>query len=409
MAKEIRHTLTQEIENYLEIQRYQLVINLSIIVCLAFTVLTISFLSEPTLSWLTMLFGVVVTLTGLFYTYKTKKYTSTLSIYGFLGVYTSGFSLLFIHNATHFGEFLWMTAGAMLGYFGVGKKYGWFLIFSAILLSILFIWFALNQNIELLQSRNTFQKIAVSTELTIAFLCIAYILNLFVNFHAFSNQKILMANTNLERQNDTIKAQDEEKTTLVKEIHHRVKNNLQIISSLLRLQGNDIENEELKKHFDEATNRIVVMSMIHQRLYDGKELSKIQLVQYLKELAHDLERIYSHQHPITFDIQSNLNTIGLKSIVPIGLIFNELISNSLKYAFLEKENGIISISINEIDNSKIQITYSDNGVWKGDLKNKNGFGLELIDLLTEQLDGTVNLTITENLTCYEFEFPNLSN
>jgi two-component system, sensor histidine kinase PdtaS len=409
MAATTNNTLTKDIEQFIENQRYQLVIKLSFVICFAFLVLSISFLSETLGSFLTMVSGVVITIVGLIYTFITKKYKITLVLYSFCGVVISGIALLEMHTATHYGEMLWMTAGIMLGFLGLGNKYGWSLVFLAIVFILLFIWTELNNNLVSVPQRNDFQKFAVSAELVIALSSVAYIFTVFIKFHNFSQSQLLLANENLENKNSTISAQDEEKTILVKEIHHRVKNNLQIISSLLRLQGNDIENEELKKHFDEATNRIIVMSMIHQRLYDGKELSKIQLVQYLKELSNDLERIYAHEHPIHFDIDSNLNTIGLKSIVPIGLIFNELISNSLKYAFMETQGGTITIKINELNDGKINILYSDNGNWKGDEVTKNGFGLELIDLLTEQLDGIVTLTLNTNLTQYEFEFPNLSN
>lgn len=403
------NTLSKEIEQFIENQRYQLVIKLSFIICFAFVILSASFISETLGSFLTMVSGVVITTVGLIYTYFSKKYKFTLVLYSFCGVVISGIALLEMHTATHYGEMLWMTAGIMLGFLGLGSKYGWTLVSIALSFILVFIWTELNTNLVSIPQRNDFQKFAVSAELVIAMCSVAYIFTVFLKFHSFSQNQLLLANENLETKNATISAQDEEKTILVKEIHHRVKNNLQIISSLLRLQGNDIENEELKKHFDEATNRIVVMSMIHQRLYDGKELSKIQLVQYLTELTNDLERIYAHQNPIKFSIQSNLSNIGLKSIVPIGLIFNELISNSLKYAFKETENATITIDIKELDNKSIQIIYTDNGIWIGDKNAKNGFGLELIDLLTEQLDGVVNLTITKNLTHYEFEFPNLTN
>jgi two-component system, sensor histidine kinase PdtaS len=361
------------------------------------------------LSFLTMVSGVVITSAGFIYTYFTKKSTFTFVLYSLASVCVSGFSLLNMHSATHYGEFLWMTAGIMLGFLGLGKKYGILMTLLAIVFTLLFIHFELNHHITQVPQRNTFQKFAVSTEITIGFGVIGYIISVFVKFHNFSQNRLIEANQQLEAINQKIVAQDEEKTILVKEIHHRVKNNLQIISSLLRLQSGEIENEELKAHFEEATNRISVMATIHQRLYDGNELSKIQLTTYIENLATDIHRVFSSGKEIHFEIQSDIPSIGLKSIVPFGLIINELISNSLKYAFAERESGTVSIRIAYLPSKNgIQLQYEDNGIWQGDPANVNGFGIELIDMLTEQLDGSKQFEVQENKSSYIFQFPLLT-
>jgi two-component sensor histidine kinase len=403
------HTMEEEVREYLERQRFLLVVKLSLFVSIAFIVLAISFSGENMLSFATMVSGVVITSTGFIYTYLTKKHTFTFVLYSLAAVCVSGFSLLNMHTATHYGEFLWMTAGIMLGFLGLGKKYGLLMTLLAIIFTLLFIHLELNYHLTQVPQRNAFQKFAVSTEITVAFGVIGYIISVFVKFHNYSQKRLLIANQQLETINQKIVAQDEEKTILVKEIHHRVKNNLQIISSLLRLQSGEIENEELKAHFDEATNRIAVMATIHQRLYDGNELSKIQLTNYIQNLATDIHRVFSSGKEITFDIHSDIPSIGLKSIVPFGLIINELISNSLKYAFIEREVGVVSIHISYLPSKTgIKLCYEDNGIWQGDSTNVNGFGLELIDMLTEQLDGEKQFEVMENMSRYTFIFPELS-
>jgi two-component system, sensor histidine kinase PdtaS len=400
------HSMEQEVKDYLERQRFLLVVKLSLFVSIAFIILAISFSGENMLSFITMVSGVVITSAGFIYTFITKKHTFTFVLYSLAAVCVSGFSLLNMHSATHYGEFLWMTAGIMLGFLGLGNKYGIVMTILAILFALLFIHFELNYHITQVPQRDTFQKFAVSTELSVALGVIAYIISVFVKFHSFSQNRLLMANQQLETINQKIVAQDEEKTILVKEIHHRVKNNLQIISSLLRLQSGEIENKELKAHFEEATNRIAVMATIHQRLYDGNELSKIQLTTYIQNLATDIHRVFSSGKEIQFDIHSEIPSIGLKSIVPFGLIINELISNSLKYAFVNSQSGKVSIAITSLPNREgIQLQYEDNGIWQGNATNANGFGLELIDMLTEQLDGTKSFTVSENKSCYTFKFP----
>jgi two-component system, sensor histidine kinase PdtaS len=403
------NTMEQEVKDYLEQQRFILVVKLSLFVSIAFIVLAISFSGENLLSFAVMVSGVIITTAGFVYTYLTKKHTFTFVLYSLAAVCVSGFSLLNMHTATHYGEFLWMTAGIMLGFLGLGKKYGILMTVLAIIFTLLFIHLELNYHITQVPQRDAFQKFAVSTEITVAFGVIGYIISVFVRFHNFSQNRLLIANQQLETINQKIVAQDEEKTILVKEIHHRVKNNLQIISSLLRLQSGEIDNEELRAHFDEATNRISVMATIHQRLYDGNELSKIQLVNYVQNLATDIHRVFSSGKEIQFDIHSEIPSIGLKSIVPFGLIINELISNSLKYAFVDSIKGTVSIRISKLpSNEGIQLYYEDNGIWQGDPTNVNGFGLELIDMLTEQLDGTKHFEVSENKSCYTFEFPQLN-
>jgi two-component system, sensor histidine kinase PdtaS len=346
------NTMEQEVKDYLEQQRFILVVKLSLFVSIAFIVLAISFSGENLLSFAVMVSGVIITTAGFVYTYLTKKHTFTFVLYSLAAVCVSGFSLLNMHTATHYGEFLWMTAGIMLGFLGLGKKYGILMTVLAIIFTLLFIHLELNYHITQVPQRDAFQKFAVSTEITVAFGVIGYIISVFVRFHNFSQNRLLIANQQLETINQKIVAQDEEKTILVKEIHHRVKNNLQIISSLLRLQSGEIDNEELRAHFDEATNRISVMATIHQRLYDGNELSKIQLVNYVQNLATDIHRVFSSGKEIQFDIHSEIPSIGLKSIVPFGLIINELISNSLKYAFVDSIKGTVSIRISKISSNE---------------------------------------------------------
>lgn len=226
-----------------------------------------------------------------------------------------------------------------------------------------------------------------------------------ISFHNYSERTVLAINKDLTNQNEKIKAQDEEKSVLVKEVHHRVKNNLQIISSLLRMQSNEINNEEAKVHFEEAVNRVMSMALIHQKLYQGKSLSDIKLNEYFEELSVDLQEVYKNEKNIHFNFDIQIDKIGLKSIVPLGLLYNELVSNSLKHAFENKEQGEIKINITKNDEG-YSFIYSDNGQWKGNVEN--GFGTELVETLTEQLDGSYNLNKTEDRTVYDFKFQNLN-
>jgi two-component sensor histidine kinase len=189
---------------------------------------------------------------------------------------------------------------------------------------------------------------------------------------------------------------------MLREIHHRVKNNLQVITSLLRLQSKDIDDPEVIKQFSEATNRVIAMSLIHEKIYQTKNLSDIDISSYFETLTKELIRSYTLAIPIETNIIANIEAITTDHMVPLALLLNELTSNSLKHGFRDKEIGKINISLTEINN-EMHLTYSDNGHWNLSEK-KFSFGLELIDTLTEQLDGHYERT-TEDGTHYKFVFP----
>jgi two-component sensor histidine kinase len=189
-------------------------------------------------------------------------------------------------------------------------------------------------------------------------------------------------------QYDIISKQNEEKTVMLKEIHHRVKNNLQIITSLLRLQARELESPEAISKFKDATNRVIAISMVHERMYQSDELSSLSLKEYLTELSKDLLHSYQSDYDITMKIECDIETIGLKAIVPVALIINELISNSLKYAFDNNDDCWISIKFSQHKDTYCKITYSDSGTWKTPSRTGT-FGMDLIESLTYQMEGTL--------------------
>jgi len=211
----------------------------------------------------------------------------------------------------------------------------------------------------------------------------------------------LLANKELEANNVLIQKRDAEKTILVKEIHHRVKNNLQIIISLLRLQMVELKGAESKKQFSEAINRVMVMSSIHQKLYQQKDIAQFKLSSFIEELSSELKLFFKEEFPVEIKINSEYEDIDLKTVVPVGLILNELLSNSFKYAFDGMDSGKIQIIGTEQENDFI-LNYSDNGIWKEPANENSGFGVELIEVLTEQLNGTKEFSVTDKGTEYKF-------
>jgi two-component sensor histidine kinase len=228
-----------------------------------------------------------------------------------------------------------------------------------------------------------------------------------IKTNQFAQNNLKEAREKLQLQFDTINKQNEEKTMMLKEIHHRVKNNLQVITSLLRLQSRELENEEAISKFQETTNRVIAMSMIHEKMYQSAELSKINIEEYFNSLSYDLLNSYQVAFPIEIKIYCSIQTLGMTPIVPLALIFNELLSNSLKYAFSKNQEAKIDIKLQKMDQNNFVLTYQDNGTWKIPAR-QDSFGMELIDALTEQLEGKMSFS-NKPVTKYVFEFPNLDS
>jgi PAS domain S-box-containing protein len=185
-----------------------------------------------------------------------------------------------------------------------------------------------------------------------------------------------------------------EKETLLKEIHHRVKNNLQIITSLLNLQSRYIKDEPTLAAIKESQNRVKAMALVHEKLYQAENIAKINLDDYIRSLVAGLIQFYGAKIrgiKLTTDIQDI--HVDINAAIPLGLIINELTSNSLKYAFPDRERGEIFISVRK-ENHTLSVLFKDNGVGIPadlDWRNTESLGLRLVISLVEQLNGTIEL------------------
>jgi len=187
----------------------------------------------------------------------------------------------------------------------------------------------------------------------------------------------------------------DEKEMLIKEIHHRVKNNLMIISSLLNLQSRYIEDKDARDVFRESQNRAKSMAMIHERLYQSTDLKNIDFGDYIQKLTTDLYRsMVSDPGRIKLDIDVEDVKIDINTVVPLGLIVNELVTNSMKHAFPRNESGFIKVELYKGENHKIILRVRDNGVGFPediDYKKTSSLGLQLVNSLTKQIGGEVEL------------------
>jgi PAS domain S-box-containing protein len=194
----------------------------------------------------------------------------------------------------------------------------------------------------------------------------------------------------------TVKDSLREKEVLLREIHHRVKNNMQVISSLLNLQSRSIEDPRLRKMFLESQSRVRAMALIHEVLYRSDDLSRIDLEDYVSKLADNLVRMYgADPGRIRLEVAAQQVTLGIDDTVPCGLVISELLSNSLKYAFPDDRSGEISIHAMATDDDRIVLTVRDNGVGipdDVDIRDTETMGMGLVTGLVEnQLGGQLEL------------------
>ncbi|ADZ08578.1 signal transduction histidine kinase [Methanobacterium lacus] len=197
-----------------------------------------------------------------------------------------------------------------------------------------------------------------------------------------------------------------EKVVLLKEIHHRVKNNMQIISSLINLQSDYATDESTIKMFEDSKHRIRTMALIHEKLYMSEDISLINFSKYIKSLTTKLLEFYSlKSRLITLKVISDDITMDIDSAIPCGLLINELLSNSIKYAFPDGREGNIVIKMH-INDGYYVLSVEDDGVGfpeEIDFMNPNTLGLQIVQTLAQQLDGNIELE-TNGFTRFKISF-----
>jgi two-component sensor histidine kinase len=201
---------------------------------------------------------------------------------------------------------------------------------------------------------------------------------------------------------------NQENELLLKEIHHRVKNNLQTVSSLLSLQSESISDKSAFDAVQESKNRVASMALLHQKLYQGENLAAIEMRDYFETIGSTIIDSFGKKaENIALDIDMSEIELDVDTAVPIGLITNELITNSIKHAFPDQEKGQIRITLQQDENGLLKLLIADNGrpaAGEAVSKKDSGFGSLLIQLLTTQLGGTLK-TSTEKGTSTVIRFP----
>lgn len=280
-----------------------------------------------------------------------------------------------------------------------------------------------DQNIRLLIQKSQLQEASLQKEKVVRNVIISGVFVLLVFFLLMYNRYRLRKQTNiqLEIKQEEINAQNvvlkkllEDKEWLLKEIHHRVKNNLQIIISLLNTQSRYLDNKDALAAIRNSQHRMYAMSLIHQRLYQTDNPGKINMAWYIRELVGYMQDSFETGRRITFELDIDAVEVDVVQAAPLGLILNEAVSNAIKYAFPDNRKGIIRVSLKHKPDGDSLLSISDNGVGfdeETDITERDSLGMSLMQGLSLQLDGVFSIRnnnpgviITVHFICRDFTF-----
>lgn len=322
----------------------------------------------------------------------TYNLTSILSMIGaiIITIYSGGIQ----------SPFIFVLAIVVFAGYVTTKVFGQlYLIINLAVLTILFLYdtgdFKISDNTVPMESRNWF-----------AFLSAVFAVYL---LGGVFGKNLLRAHHKLYKSRNEIQERIEEKETLLKEVHHRVKNNLQTVSSLLSLQSRAIADEKISNIIKSSQNRVVSMAMVHEMLYKRDDyLSKIELKPYVKELCDYLVRsVKGSNNSVKVDLDIDEHKLSIDTVIPLGLIINETITNALKYGITEGHNGEVHVSVHKIGDNRFEMYLGDNGIgYSEDInpRTSNSLGLKLIYNLARQLRGTISRDYDKKGTYYRIEF-----
>lgn len=191
------------------------------------------------------------------------------------------------------------------------------------------------------------------------------------------------------KKNKLLAVKNAENELLLKEIHHRVKNNLEVVSGLLALQSSQIDDQTTKDAMQESQNRVNSIGIVHQKLYQGTNLGAVEMKDYVLNLSESILDSFGATGKVDLQLAMEKLDLDIDTAVPLGLIINELITNTVKYAFPDNQKGKLTIKLEKQPDNILHLVVSDNGVGKSGKTQGTGFGEQLISLLTHQLNGTM--------------------
>ncbi|MDR7370346.1 sensor histidine kinase [Flavobacterium aquidurense] len=271
------------------------------------------------------------------------------------------------------------------------------------------------KEIKLLNNQSELQKSELHKSQLLNYLAIGssalFLITIALLFNRYrlkqrNHHKLELKEKEIHKKNINLRHLLDEKEWLLKEIHHRVKNNLQTVISLLNSQSAYLENDMALSAIKNSQHRIHSMSLIHQKLYNSENISTINMPNYIRELVEYLKESFSTGQRIRFEINVAPLELDVAQAVPLALILNESITNSIKYAFPDDRTGMINVTLEKVKDSYYILTISDNGIGYNtnvSPERKNSFGMSLIKGLSDDLEGKLSIE-NQNGTVIKIEF-----
>ncbi|MFK8046641.1 MAG: sensor histidine kinase [Crocinitomicaceae bacterium] len=379
--------------------KYRVSKNLYFISIICFAIISCTTYSDNVVYFTQALSGLILSVFSLILLVKTKNYKLPVYISISISIFVVLLSFLTSSFANNQGDLFWIIVLSLFAFYMLGKI--WAIMYLSVNIGSMIIVKLLNLHdiIELpfeSVAPHFLSEVNYVINLIACSVLFIYLVGQILSEYEESQAKLLV-------RNNALKTKDAEKTTMLKEIHHRVKNNLQVIISLLRLQLFQLNNDDsISGPFQDSINRITTMALIHEKMYKGDNINSLNVEDYIKDLANDILTTYVNSKKIDLKIKSDINQLTTDDLVPFSLIINELITNSIKHGFKNAETGIIEINL---INTTIgfDFVYKDSGIW---LENDSSqsFGLELIETLNGHFDGIYHKNISDAGTEFIFNF-----
>ena len=342
------------------------------------------------------LFGGLNLLNNLLYR-SHKNLAITYNIISILGLTCA--TIITLYSGGINSAFIFVLAIVVFAGYVTTRSYGKVYLYLAVLIiALIFVQgisdFSITRNVVPESSQNIFSFISV--------LFAVYLLG------GILGKNLLKLHTDLFKAKVLVDERVKEKETLLQEVHHRVKNNLQTVSSLLSLQSRGIEDQKVKNLIKSSQNRVISMAMVHEMLYMRDDLSKIEYKSYVEDLSGYLVKSVKGADS---KVQVNINIpqieLGIDTAIPLGLLINEALTNALKYGIQDNDEGVIHIELKKIAEKNYILNIGDNGVGfpeEVNFKNSRSLGLKLIHNLARQLKGTIKRDLTKKGTNYIINF-----
>lgn len=341
-------------------------------------------------------FGVINLLNTLAYK-SHQNLTLTYNVISITGLVCSLLITLYTEGIN--SPFIFVIAVVVFAGYATTQSYGKIYLYISILLVILIYLqgstdFSFTRNVVPAHSQRMFSFLSV--------LFSVYILG------GVLGKNLLKAHHNLYKTKLEVEERIREKETLLREVHHRVKNNLQTVSSLLSLQSRSIDNHQVRDLIKSSQNRVISMAMVHEMLYMRDDLSKIEYKSYVRELCeYLLKSLKGMNHNVKLNIDIPDIQLGIDTAIPLGLLINEAVTNSLKYGIIDNNQGEINIALAKEKEGSYLLFIGDDGVGFSDTityKNSKSLGLKLINNLARQLSGSISKDISKKGTNYIIRF-----